>query len=411
MKGELLILFVILLLGLILCSFLGTKEGFTSGENTLTFMAPDGSKALVTVGDNIASNAVVTLVNGTIVNYNQSDSKQTTIGSSILYAEPNGGTALLTTAKSGISTFSTKNADGSNTIVYTSTTTDSASTTGTTNTGTTNTGTTNTGTTNTGTTNTSTMTSSTNYDNYNHYNGSAYPTIFYGPNGGTARVVETANSGTLVTTSSNGTTQIYYINRDSNDPTVTSYYGPNGGSAKIVTDQNGKKAVEITTPEGNKIVYSSDNMYQSSSTMNEYNPNTVTTGADYNNAFKATSYYGPNGGQVNTVMGPAGNTYASYDASAYYNSLPQGVPAHMIPPVQEDLYILKSQVVPPVCPACPEPIVQCPNNFDVTKCPPCPACQRCSEPSFECKKVPNYNAFNPDTMPIPVLNDFSSFGM
>ena len=57
MKGELLILFVILLLGLILCSFLGGKgcgmEGFTAGENTLTFMAPDGSKAVVTVGDNI----------------------------------------------------------------------------------------------------------------------------------------------------------------------------------------------------------------------------------------------------------------------------------------------------------------------------------------------------------------------
>jgi len=25
--------------------------------------------------------------------------------------------------------------------------------------------------------------------------------------------------------------------------------------------------------------------------------------------------------------------------------------------------------------------------------------------------VPNYKAFNPDTMPVPVLSDFSSFGM
>ena len=83
----------------------------------------------------------------------------------------------------------------------------------------------------------------------------------------------------------------------------------------------------------------------------------------------------------------------------------------MIPSGQEDLYILKSQVVPPVCPACPEPIVQCPDNNDVTKCPPCAPCSRCPEPSFSCQKVPNYNAFNPDYMPVPVLNSFSGFGM
>ena len=43
-------------------------------------------------------------------------------------------------------------------------------------------------------------------------------------------------------------------------------------------------------------------------------------------------------------------------------------------------------------------------------CQPCPACERCPEPSFECKKVPNYrsNAIG-QYLPIPVLNDFSSF--
>ena len=44
-------------------------------------------------------------------------------------------------------------------------------------------------------------------------------------------------------------------------------------------------------------------------------------------------------------------------------------------------------------------------------CPPCPACERCPEPSFECKKVPNYSAVNSSYLPIPVLNDFSTFGM
>ena len=43
-----------------------------------------------------------------------------------------------------------------------------------------------------------------------------------------------------------------------------------------------------------------------------------------------------------------------------------------IPKGSEDLYILKSAVVPPVCPKCPD-INVCPKN-DLSKCPPCPPC-------------------------------------
>jgi hypothetical protein len=43
-------------------------------------------------------------------------------------------------------------------------------------------------------------------------------------------------------------------------------------------------------------------------------------------------------------------------------------------------------------------------------CQPCPACERCPEPSFDCKKVPNYRSTSVGQyLPIPVLNDFSSF--
>jgi sarcosine oxidase delta subunit len=46
------------------------------------------------------------------------------------------------------------------------------------------------------------------------------------------------------------------------------------------------------------------------------------------------------------------------------------------------------------------------------KYPPCPACARCPEPSFVCKKVPNYRrAGDLDELPRPILNDFSTFGM
>ena len=47
---------------------------------------------------------------------------------------------------------------------------------------------------------------------------------------------------------------------------------------------------------------------------------------------------------------------------------------------------------------------------DKATCPPCPACERCPEPAFECKKVPNYRSPSIDNyMPVPVLNDFSKF--
>ena len=67
---------------------------------------------------------------------------------------------------------------------------------------------------------------------------------------------------------------------------------------------------------------------------------------------------------------------------------PKGVPKSDIPEGREDLYILKSQVVPPVCPACP---VSSATQRD-KPCPACPPCGRCPEPAFECKKVPNYDS-------------------
>lgn len=71
----------------------------------------------------------------------------------------------------------------------------------------------------------------------------------------------------------------------------------------------------------------------------------------------------------------------------------------------EDKYVLKSSIVPPVCPKCPD-VQACPAQ---KKCPPCPACARCPEPAFECKKVPNYNSSNDDYLPRPIVNDFSRF--
>jgi hypothetical protein len=116
---------------------------------------------------------------------------------------------------------------------------------------------------------------------------------------------------------------------------------------------------------------------------------------------------GPAGNTAYYAQGPNGGTIAGTNGADYSSSLPPGIPASMIPPGQEDLYILKSQVVPPVCPVCPAPST-IPRQ---EPCPACPAPQRCPEPSFTCKKVPNYNAINSDELPVAVLNDFSTFGM
>lgn len=78
-----------------------------------------------------------------------------------------------------------------------------------------------------------------------------------------------------------------------------------------------------------------------------------------------------------------------------------GITRDQIPNGQEDMYILKSQIVAPVCPACPPPpAIKCDNIGK--KCPPCPPCARCPEPAFECKKVPNYNSSSlMGQLPIP----------
>ena len=73
----------------------------------------------------------------------------------------------------------------------------------------------------------------------------------------------------------------------------------------------------------------------------------------------------------------------------------------------EDLYILKSQIVPPVCPVCPS-ITGCADGG--RKCAPCPSCERCPEPAFECISVPDYPA-SAEMQPRAILTDFSTFGL
>ena len=89
---------------------------------------------------------------------------------------------------------------------------------------------------------------------------------------------------------------------------------------------------------------------------------------------------------------------------------------------EDEKYILKSSIVPPVCPKCPSlgggggggggASSGDPNSrqkCETTACPPCPACARCPEQPFTCKKVPDYKHISSKQLPKPVLTNFSKF--
>jgi hypothetical protein len=296
----------------------------------------------------------------------------------------------------------------------------------------------------------------TNFNTYNHFNQSSSQLV-----NGSTFVDEKKSSNTLkVVDNSDGTQSLMLtINGESVElksgnartdtfkktesftTTRTTYSGPNG-TAEVIQGENGRYVVSVNY-KGVEYIFTPNNTFYSPDEISntQYYGSTGYNVQQFDGAYggSATQVTGPYGGTASQVTGPYGGTarqvngpyggtatavtdpYGNSSFSAegpyggeisgtnadYSSSLPPGIPASMIPPGQEDLYILKSQVVPPVCPVCPTP------SFREREkpCPPCPPCARCPEPSFECKKVPNYNNINSDELPIAVLNDFSSFGM
>ena len=143
------------------------------------------------------------------------------------------------------------------------------------------------------------------------------------------------------------------------------------------TSENGNALFGNTNGEGEEM--------EEGDVTGNYNPDDTTFQPDLNVTFNTSN---------------PSKTRSSYGAK-------NGIPKSQIPPGEEHLYVLKSQVVPPVCPKCPEIKSggggggggkgmkggQC-----CPECPPCPRPQRCPEPAFTCKKVPNYSAANVDSV-------------
>jgi hypothetical protein len=260
---------------------------------------------------------------------------------------------------------------------------------------------------NTTSTNTNTNTNCTNnssYDNYNHYTGSSKPLLksstFYSKNGSTL-AVNMNGTNTLTTTDLNGKS-IIYAGVPTFDGTIDTFMGPNG-SVAVVVIVNDSETIVVKDTAGNETIFTSK-----PSTTNPNNvlpnvtpsstPSTLLSPSNPVSNPSTTTTTSSSMSQGTPSMTPT--KLSTYD---YSTSLPPGIPASQIPSGNEDLYILKSEVVPPVCPVCP---------VQTTKkdCPPCPACARCPEPAYDCKLVPNYSSLNANA-PVPVLNDFSTFGM
>ena len=278
------------------------------------------------------------------------------------------------------------------------------------------------------------------YDNYDHFSKTSTPTTFYGPNGTKAVVMNKNDKFEIIITESNGKTKTYSTSKSNgnnsnnsqktNDPQNknagsaesisrmmkqfenSTFYGPDGGSARFFTGKDGQNAVEETKANGDTTIYTSTNTY----TFN------------YNDKNKAYDNSGSSKSKSDTLE------YSNDKKGGQNKTSASEVSKGDIPHGKEDLYILKSQIVPPVCPVCPT-AAMCADKIKA-KCPPCPACARCPESNFDCKKVPSYysssesrnpyssygrggggfdatGSFNGSSsnMPVPVMSDFSTFGM
>lgn len=354
MNMEMLFLFLILLLGLMLCSLLGgsgcRREGMTNSGNRPS--ASGTSSASSTSGKTNGARP-------SFDNYNHYSGTSSPLADGSTFYEKGGASAKVATQSDGTQTLEITLPGETTPVQFQQEVVEG-------------------------------------YTTYSGPNGEAVR--FYGPENSTATVVNADNGQVAIKVETDGV--VYYYNSDGvrEEADVDQYNGYYGGEATSATGPRGNTVYNVEGPRGNEVYGANGNGY------NYYGRPYGQSDVDY--------YQGPRGGEATSATGLRGNTVYNvegprgnevYGASA----LPPGIPRSQIPPGDEDLYILKSEVVPPVCPACPV-AAACPRQ---EPCPPCPACARCPEPSFECKKVPNYSAIANEFLPMPVVSDFSQFGM
>ena len=286
--------------------------------------------------------------------------------------------------------------------------------------------------------------SSSGSSSYNHYTQQSTPTLsgtYYAQNSEDGSITVISQDA-LQLNLPNGESYTLVASSDNQEGFSTAAYGTfvvytssNGAKATIVSGADGQTVIRLQKPNGQVVYYSQNgapNTYAqpsymaptgstSSTTTSSTSVPASSTAPTSSTASGSSTSTSTSSSSTNmaTTYPSSSSSYSSYPGQTTYNTyspptdyssaLPQGIPASQIPPGQQDLYILKSEVVPPVCPA-QKNVTIYRNSSECPKCK-CPAPQPCPESPFECKKVPNYNAINNTTLPVPVLPDFSTFGM
>jgi len=292
-------------------------------------------------------------------------------------------------------------------------------------------------------------------DNYSYFNKKGIPLLYHGPNNSTAKILMHNSKYAILLTSSTGETTLFTLNNsasgtistasifnnNTSEPTIPeeleniSFHDQSGNVAKIFRAQNGEYVIQVDQVNGVEVIYTTRNTY----TYDTNNSRSFEIGQTVGNESTLTEVNSQSS-QLNTnIQNNSLSNGASNGASnGSSNGSSNGIPGSMIPQGDEDLYILKSEVVPPVCPRCPS---VCTKEVK-EQCPPCPSCARCPEGSnnFTCKKVvdnsvssnnepvaeisPNnafdsqknstddYSSYRHNTkfLPVPVVSNFSNFG-
>jgi hypothetical protein len=430
MNTKILFICLILLLGIFLFSFLGSKhsiEGLTNNNDTQTYVSSNGAIATITTYKNGTKNIQIKETpNSKALEFVQSSNSNDTFTNSYgLVGFFSNGTLVISNPNNGPSrTFKpftvNTSSNASNTDSNASNTNSNSS----------------------NSYNSSNKTTTSNklldssltsnlfsitpylntpgtqhkFDNYNHFNGFGSSiqlqngTIFIDPTGSTITVIINSDGtkSLRLQNVSSSTSTIFTSKPNNSSNTITApntFYANTGGiTATAFTGNDGQ--ISILLQNGKKYsIFSQEGSSSNSLTNTQYYGS---TGYSSNPSSSTLSYTSPN-----TSKGK--NNYGS----TYYSALPQGVNKNQIPLGNEDKYILKSQIVPPVCPVCP--VCSTPkksnnksnknysNNKNSNNCHVC-GNSSLAQP-YTYKKVPNYNAIDKEFLPQPVLSDFSQFGM
>ena len=220
---------------------------------------------------------------------------------------------------------------------------------------------------------------------YNHYN-KTNANILYGPNGSTLVVHKNADGKTTLEVIRQGQNVAMY--------TLSSYdsrfNGPNNSYANIATDNNGQLLVDIVLPNGDNEIYMMQPSYSDDQKAKEKENMTN------------TQYYGSTGYKISSA--PSSLAYsASFSADPNVHAPTEdhpsdGIKKADIPHGQNDLYILKTMVLPPDCPQCDKPIISSQgSNGNVNR-------------SENNTGDINYNTLPSDVVPFMALPKYTTFG-